>query len=128
MGRPYFRNVKEKWAVEGHGEHGLEEKDYECAGNQSPTVRGADVIFLQSDFDTHQCCAGNEAGGHECGSLDTVNEKHCNDVEDEAGELKSTLEVQNLNSLEAKTFPDNRTIIYIPWLVSNIWKQTKELT
>jgi hypothetical protein len=128
MGRPYFRNVKEKWAVEGHGERGLEEKDYECAGNQSPTIRGADVIFLQGGFNAHQCRACNEASGHERGSLDTINEKHCNDVEDEASELKSTLEVQDLNSIEAKTFPDNRTIIYIPWLVSNIWKQTKELT
>jgi hypothetical protein len=114
MGRPYFRNVKEKWTVEEHGERGLEKKDYECAGNQSLTVRGADIIFLQSGFDAHQCCAGNETSSHERGSLDTVNEKHCNDVEDEAGELKSSLEVQNLNSLEAKTFPDNRTIIYTP--------------
>jgi hypothetical protein len=114
MGRPYLRNVKESWTVEEHGKRGLEEKDYECASNQSPTVRGANVIFLQSCFDAHQCCAGDEAGSDERGSFDTVNEKHCNDVEDEASELKSTLEVQNLNGLEAETFPDNRTIIYTP--------------
>lgn len=108
---PYFGDIKVSRSVEEHGEGSLEEENNECTCNQAIAIRGANVVSLQGGFDAHACRTSNETSSDERGPFDFIHEKHCHDVKNKPSELKPALEVQNLNSVEAKTFPDDGSIV-----------------